>query len=85
MVVEDLINEVAYFCFKYGIFHSSVKLIHIKAAIEKQLDEVEFVENLINIIFVKAKQRKKLSDPKTVELIIELEKLRLKMEQEETK
>ena len=75
-----LVNEIVYFCFDFGLFKSPFKIIQIKNNIEKQLDDVVFIENLINTIFVKAKERKILREKRTMDLLIELEVIRLKLE-----
>lgn len=73
------------FCFKYGIITNTVQVEIIKRNVEEQLHNVAFVENLINTIFVKAKQFKNLGNKKVVRLIIELEKLRLELEDQAPK
>lgn len=73
------------FCFKYRIITNTVQIEIIKRNIEEQLHDVAFVENLINTIFIKAKQYKVLGTKKVMALIMELEKIRLKLEDKRSK
>lgn len=85
MKKKVLIDEIMRFCFKYGIITNTVQVEIIKRNIEEQLHDVAFVENLINTIFVKAKRFRNLGNKKVVRLIIELEKLRLELENQAPK
>lgn len=85
MKKKVLIDEIMRFCFKYGIITNTVQVEIIKRNVEEQLHDVAFVENLINTIFVKAKRFKNLGNKKVVRLIIELEKLRLELENQAPK
>lgn len=75
-----LVNEVVSFCFDYDLFKSPVKAKEIKSSLNKKLEDVAFIENLINTIFIKAKKRKILRTQRIINLLLELEKLRLKLE-----
>jgi len=77
---KELINEIVCFCFDFGLFKSPFKIRQIKNNIEKQMDDVVFIENLINTIFVKAKEQKILKEKRTTDLLIELEMIRLRLE-----
>ena len=78
-----LVNEIIDFCLEYKVFKSYVKLRDVKAQIDKELRNAEFVESLINTIIVKTKKRKRNNNKKIRILLIELEKIRLEMEYEE--
>jgi len=75
-----LANELTDFCLEYKIFNISCGVKEIKQRIEEQLDDVVFVEGLINIIIVKTKQNKNIDTGKLIELLSELERLRLELE-----
>jgi len=77
---KEVVNEIVNFCFEFGIFKSPFRIKQIKNNIEKQLDDVVFIENLINTIFVKAKERKILRTKRAMNLLIELEKIRISLE-----
>jgi len=79
---KELINEVVNFCFALGIFKNPLKTGEIKESIESQLDDVVFVENLISTVFNKARDRKLLTD-RAMDLLIELEKIRIRLEQKD--
>ena len=75
-----LVNEIASFCFQYGIFDKSIRVSEIKNRIRNQLDNVEFIENLINTLIIKTRNRKNIDVEKLKELLLELEKIRLELE-----
>ena len=80
---EDLINEIAYFCYEYRLFSKTIEVDEIKNKIERQLNESDFLESLINTIIVKTKNHKNMSVEKLKDLLLELEKLRLEIEYQE--
>jgi len=75
-----LVNEIAAFCFSYGVFDKSIRAREIKKNIKSQLDDVEFIESLINTLIVKTRNRKNIDIEKLKELLLELEKIRLDLE-----
>ena len=83
MARKDLINEIADFCFAYGLFKKSVDVNNIKAGMEKQFDDVEFIEALIHMLTTKTRIHKNIDIEKLKALLIELEKIRLELEYKE--
>ena len=81
---EVLIDEIIDFCFKYDLFDKSVIVSEIKNRIGEQLKESAFIENLINTIVVKTRKRNKMGNKKIRELLLELERLRLELEYQDT-
>ena len=77
---KELINEIAYFCYEYRLFSKVIEESEIKERIEKQLNESDFLESLINTIIVKTKNHKNMNVEKLTALLLELEKLRLEIE-----
>ena len=77
---ENLINEIIDFCLDYRLFSEGVIVGDMKIIIEKELEDFEFVESLINTIIVKSKTRKKTDSKRLRSLLLELEKIRLEME-----
>jgi len=75
-----LIDEIINFGLNYGLLKNPFVIKRIRKNIEKELTEVEFVENLYNTIFSKAKERKVLRQKRIKDLLMELEKLRLELE-----
>jgi len=80
MKKDILVEEIASFCFDYGVI---LDMEEIKKQIEDKLSEVEFLEDLINTIFVKSKNTKDIDIEKVKELLIELERIRLELEYKE--
>ena len=78
-----LSNEIAHFCCYFNLLENPVDNKQIKENIKKQLDDVVFVENLYNTIFKKAKQYKILKRARIKALLIELEKIRIDLENKE--
>ena len=75
-----LANELTDFCLANGVFNISCGVKEIKQRIGEQLDDVVFVEGLINLIIVKSKNHKDIDTSKLVELLSKLERLRLELE-----
>lgn len=76
----DLINVIIKFCIEYKLFDNLNKEDEIKSRIESQLDDVSFIENLINTIIVKTRNCEKVDNNKIKHLLLELEKVRLELE-----
>ena len=78
---KALAKEIVDFCVEYGIFNiSSTEIKEITRRIRYQLDDYEFVENLINMIIVRTKVIDDIDTVKLKKLLIELEKTRLELE-----
>ena len=75
-----LINEIANFCFYYGLYNRPINISEIKSNIEYQLRNCEFIENLINMINVNIRKRKNVDIQKLIDILTELERLRLEIE-----
>jgi len=75
-----LITEIANFCLKYKLFNKLISLSEVKNRIESQLEDIEFVESLINTIIIKTKRGKNIETKKLKGLLLELERLRLELE-----
>jgi len=74
-----LANELTDFCLAHGIFNTTCGAKEIKQGIAEQLDDVVFVEGLINHIIIKA-QNNRMDAEKLIHLLSELEQLRLEHE-----
>jgi len=82
---KTLVNEIARFCFDYGLFDKSVKIDEIENKIKAELEDPSFIESLINTILVKTKyfknsKSKNLDVDQLKELLLNLEKIRLELE-----
>lgn len=75
-----LIKEIVDFCCDYKLFKNPTDAKLINENIEEQLNDVAFIENLYNVIFRKAKQYHLLGQKRVIDLLMELEKIRLKLE-----
>jgi hypothetical protein len=77
---EELINIIIDFFIEYKLFKKSVKIDEIKNAIDEQLNDARFIENLINTIIRKTQNRKNIDTDKVKNLLLELDKIRLELE-----
>ena len=77
---KELANEITEFALEYGVFNISTDSSEIKKNIEYQLEDYDFIENLINMIIVKTKDKKDIDTGRLIELLLELEKIRLELE-----
>ena len=75
-----LVNEIVTFCFTNEIFHKTIKVSEIKNRVRICLDEIDFIESLINTIIIKTRISKNIDIEKAKELLVELEKIRLELE-----
>jgi len=75
-----LASELTDFCIAYGIFNTTCATREIKQRIEKQFDDVTFVEGMIRFIIAKMNNRKDIDAGRLIELLSELERLRLEHE-----
>jgi len=75
-----LINEIASFCFDYGIFNRDVGATEVKKGIGHMLDTADLIESLINTILSKVSYIKKADLKKIEEILLELERIRLGFE-----
>ena len=74
---DILISEIISFCFDYGVMIDEEE---VKSKIDSQLEDVDFLETLINTIIIKAKQSPNVDLDKVKELLLELEIIRLELE-----
>ena len=79
MEKEELINEIASFCYDYRLFKREIKVDELKNIIKFQLEDFEFIENLINTIIVKT-NKYNIDVKKAIRIILELDKIRLELE-----
>lgn len=82
MKQKVLVNEIVSYCFDFKIIRKPVTATEIKEGISKQLGDIAFVENLYTILYRKGKDMKKLGDKRMIALLMELERLRLKLDHE---
>jgi len=75
-----LIKEIADFCIKCGVFKGKVETSEIPIGIEVGLENIEFVESLINTIINRVEQNKNVDIRKVKIMLLELEKIRLDLE-----
>jgi len=75
-----LVDEIANFCFEYGVINSGVDESELKSIICNHLNEEEFIENIINTIITKTRTRGDIDTGKLIALLMELEKIRLELE-----
>jgi len=77
---KELINAIIDFCIEYRVFIKLNSTDEIKIKIENGLNDMEFIENLINTIILKARNSKNIDIDKIKNLLLELEKIRLELE-----
>ncbi|MCL2494106.1 MAG: hypothetical protein FWE98_00430 [Oscillospiraceae bacterium] len=80
MEKERLAQELADFCLAYRILNTRCSAKEIEQGIQRQLDDVAFVEELIHAINVKAKYYNGIDADKLIELLSALERIRLEHE-----
>lgn len=76
----DLINEIACFGYNYGLFNKGLSGREIKIGIGYILDEVEYIEDLINTIIITANRSSNVDYEKVKLILLELERIRLDLE-----
>lgn len=77
---DTLVNEIAEFGFKYGVFNKSLGVDEIKKGLEDMLEDSAFIETLINTIIIKTKGNKNIDTRKLKLILLHLEKIRLELE-----
>ena len=77
---KALINEIANFCFYYGLYNKPINISEIKSNIEYKINNPAFIESLINMINVNIRKRKNVDTQKLITILTELERLRLELE-----
>lgn len=75
-----LIDRLIKFCFEYGVIDKDVNEDKIKMIMYNNLDEEEFIENIINTIIAKTRKQNDIDVGEIIELLTELEKIRLELE-----
>jgi hypothetical protein len=75
-----LINEIINFCDKYKLLENSENLSKVMDKIEEQLNNSEFVEELIHFFIIKTKNHKDINTGQLITILIELERIRLELE-----
>ena len=82
---KELINEIAVFCYDYRLFKRTIKIDELINIIELQLEDVAFIESLINTIIVKTNKDKNIDVEKVKKILLELDKIRLELEYKDSK
>jgi hypothetical protein len=80
---QNLINETISLLIEMGIINSNIDLKVIKENLESKLYEVDFIENLINVIFIKynrSSNKRNIDYRKIQKVVLQLEKIRLQKE-----
>ena len=77
---KRLAYELANFCLAYKILNVECRTTELRERMETQLDDVVFVETLINQIFKKMRNHQDIDTGKLIELLSALERLRLEHE-----
>ena len=80
---KDLIKEITNFCIEQGIFKGKVETSDISIGIEIGLENIEFLESLINTIINRVEHNKNVDIEKVKMILLELEKIRLDLEYSE--
>jgi len=75
-----LVNKIVRFCFDCEVLDETSNQCETETIVDQRLDDVEFIENLINTVIVTSRGRKNLDVEQLKELLIELEKIRLELE-----
>ena len=75
-----LVDELACFCFVYGIFDKSLEESIIKDKIERGLEDVAFIKHLIDTLILQTNNRSYIDIEKLKELVLELERIRFGLE-----
>jgi len=83
MKKDIFINELINFCFRYILFDKLIEMDTIKCNLEKQLEDIDFVETLIREIMVKTKSHRGIDIEKAKMLLLELERIRINLEYKE--
>ena len=73
---NTLAKELAIFCCNCKIFYKPIEA----SKFEANLNDISFVESLINTLTLKTKYRKNVDIEKLKEILLELEKIRLELE-----
>ena len=77
---KELAVKLIDFCIENRIFNTSTQIGRMRSRIERQLDDLAFVEYLIHMLITKAKYKEGVDFKKLRELLEELEKIRLDLE-----
>ena len=78
-----LIKEISNFCIQYGIFKGRVENSEIEIGIEIGLENIEFIESLINTIINRVGHNENIDIEKVKFILLELERIRLDLEYSE--
>lgn len=82
MIQHELVKEIIKMCKYFKIIESNVNEYFIEKKIIDGLNDIIFVENLLNIFYQKLKTNrfKNINIKKFKNILIELEKIRLNLE-----
>lgn len=80
---KKLIKEITNFCIEQGIFRGKATEGEIKIGIEVGLENIEFIESLINTIINRVGHEPNADIEKIKTMLLELEKIRLDLEYSE--
>ena len=79
----ELAEEIIDFCIKYRLLGKPNRFVLAKDRIEKELENICFVESLIHVIILKTQYIKDMDNIRLKKLLMELEKVRLDLEYDE--
>ena len=77
---KELVQELTDFCIEYRILNVRCRTKEIEQGIQKKLDDIAFVEELIHEINVTAKRYRGIDADKLIELLSELDRIRNELE-----
>lgn len=83
MISYELVKEIIKMCKFFKIMDYEINEYLVEKRIIDGLDDIIFVENLINVFYKKMKSKrfqKSLNKDRLTKLLIELEKIRLNLE-----
>lgn len=83
MSQDKLVKEIIKMCKYFRIMEQDIDFSFVEKKIIDGLDDIIFVENLLNIFYKKKNQnyyKKRLNQQRLKNLLIELEKIRLNLE-----
>jgi len=79
---KELAEKIIYFCIEYRLLDRAKDMILEKGRVERELEDICFVENLIHLLILKTKYIE-VDNRKLKNLLVELEKVRLDLEYED--
>jgi len=77
---NEIAEITAKFLFDYKMLDGDINEAEVIEVINSYLDDVTFVETLINLIIKRANVRRDIDAVKLIDILIELERIRLELE-----